>query len=167
MLLWYVHGNCLPSWSRDVPLGATQIELSFSRFWILAIPSNGGPRITAPTRRSIVSQDWSVTRGCSERRRRIKNIRQWPSSCVCCAVQCNSPNRLAEAQFFYVPPSLTSTPERTKKKKETQREKKEEEGEQHHNKGKKEEMNERFLRHSLQRVPCLGMPDSSWSQSHS
>ena len=31
-----------PSWSRDVPLGATQIELSFSRFWILAIPSNGG-----------------------------------------------------------------------------------------------------------------------------
>ena len=28
--------------SRHVPLGATQIELSFSRFWILAIVSNGG-----------------------------------------------------------------------------------------------------------------------------
>ena len=39
----------------------------------------------------------------------------------------------------------TSTKEQRKKH---TREKKEEEGEQHHNKGKKEEMNERFLRHS-------------------
>ena len=75
--------------SRHVPLGATQIELSFGRFWILASLSNFGFKLWRLlffiTQFKIEALRGGVLKAC----RRIKNIRQWTSS-SCTAVLCSA-----------------------------------------------------------------------------